>query len=214
MSPGPLLVTGFEPFGGEPINPAWEVVRGLESSPPESGSVPLVIAQLPCNQASYVAAVDQVVARHEPSAVIAVGQATGRARIALEARAVNRMRYGDAVDNGGHRDVDEALVEGGPTERPATLPAEPLASELAALGHAVEVSQDAGRFLCNAVLFHLLHRHAATPALFVHLPLMPEQAERRALGEASLPLEDSDAAVRALVSLVARHVAHGLDARR
>jgi len=198
-----VLLTGFEPFGGEAINPSWELARTLaESATPHEG-LALCAERLPVDRATYAEALAQAIERHLPDVVLALGQATGRGAIHLERLAYNDIDYKGAADNGGHEVSGEALYRDAPETLAASLPLESLCDSLQAAGHPVEVSSDAGRFLCNAVLFELRHVHSALPAAFVHLPLLPEQAARRDKGEPSLSAQVTQACLADLL----RHLA-------
>lgn len=196
---GTLLVTGFEPFGGEPINPAELVAQALGAHPPAVGGMRVVTASLPVDVGRLREALDQALSAARPTALLMLGQAAGRATIDLETLAVNQLAYGEAVDNGGHRVADAPIDADGPARLQSTLPFPDCARELARRGHPVSISRDAGRYLCNFVLYDVLRRYPRLPAGFVHLPLLPEQSQRRALGEPALEHERSLAAVRALV---------------
>jgi pyroglutamyl-peptidase len=195
-----VLLTGFEPFGGEPVNPSQMLVEELGSAAPPEG-VELHTAVLPVDIHSVRDALLRAVESAAPDVVLLVGQATARPAVCLEARAHNQVAYGDAVDNGGTRIDDEAVVPDGPPELHATLPLDELAAALAGEDLPVVVSHDAGRYLCNLVLYETLHRHPGLPAAFVHLPLLPSQAERRGLGEPSV---SADVSRRCLQRLIAR----------
>jgi pyroglutamyl-peptidase len=181
-----VLVTGFEPFGGEPVNPSGDLARELAETPLAVPGLELLVRHLPVARDALPGAADEALDALRPHAVIALGQATARAQICLERTAVNRLAYGECVDNQGLAGVDEPLEADGPSSLQATLPAEHLARALADQGHPVEVSGDAGTYLCNALLYRLLRTRPELPALFVHVPLLPSQAERRGKGEPSL----------------------------
>lgn len=195
MSPLRVLVTAFEPFGGETTNPSEQILRGLDGVD-LPGDLVLRTAVLPVDRTRYRAALDAALDDARPDLVVSLGQATGRPRVDLESTARNRIDFDGAVDNGGHAATDEALEAGGPDRRESPLPLGRLAEELAAEGHAVAVSDDAGRHLCNATYYELLGRGCR--AVFVHVPLTPDQAARRT-GAPSMPLPDSAAAVHALL---------------
>lgn len=202
-----VLLTGYEPFGGEPVNPSARLATELAAAPPPRG-LELAAAVLPVDSRRFRAAVGAAIAAHGPALVVAVGQATGRARVELEALAHNALDYRGESDNGGHAARGEPLEAGGPGRLHVRLPLAALAAELAGRGLPVRVSLDAGRHLCNALLYELLLRHAERPALFVHVPLLPEQAARRAQGEASLPLEVSRRCLSDLLVLLAERGRH------
>jgi pyroglutamyl-peptidase len=197
-----VLVTGFEPFGGEPLNPSGDLARELAGAPHAVPGLELLVRHLPVSRDALPGAADAALDALRPHAIIAVGQATGRPRICLERTAVNRLAYGECVDNEGLAGVDELLETGGPSSLQATLPAEHLARALTDLGHPVEVSDDAGTYLCNALLYRLLRTRPELPALFVHVPLLPSQAERRGKGEPCLSHEQDREALLDLLRLL------------
>jgi pyroglutamyl-peptidase len=198
-----VLLTGFEPFGGEPVNPAEQLVRTLARGAPPDARVSLSAVILPVDRERFRQHLDRAVLRHRPDALLAVGQATGRAAVDLETRALNRLDYRGERDNGGHAAVDEALVAGTPERLMASLPLCALQRELARRGLPVRISLDAGRHLCNALLYHALLRHPALPAGFVHVPLLPAQASRRGRGEPHLPERVSRRCLEALIRALA-----------
>src|SRR5262245_51466544 len=181
------------------------LVTGLAAGPAPRG-LELAAAILPVDSRRFRDALGAAVAAHRPALVVSVGQATGRPQVDLESLAHNRLDYRGETDNGGYAAQGEPLAADGPGRLHVRLPAAALAAELAGGGLPVRVSLDAGRHLCNALLYELLLRHAERPALFVHVPLLPEQAERRAQDEASLPAEVSRACLAGLLGLLAeRH---------
>ncbi len=200
-----LLLTGFEPFGGEPLNPSWELVRELLAGPTPAG-LELHGACLPVDRTTFRPSLEQALARATPHAVLALGQATGRAQVHLETRAVNLLDYRGGTDNGGHRSEAEPLHVDGPPQLTSTLPFPALRDELAEAGHPVRLSDDAGRYLCNALLYELLFKHAQLPSGFVHLPLSPEQASRRQQGEPSLGQDVTAPCLRLLLDRLARRL--------
>jgi pyroglutamyl-peptidase len=194
------LLTGFEPFGGEPVNPSELIVTALAAEPAGVAGLQLATEILPVDRLRMPPALARAIARHRPHVVVSVGQATGRPRVDLETLAHNAIDFRGDRDNGGHAASGEALVPGGPERLPSTLPLARLLPALLAQGFPVALSSDAGRHLCNALLYTLLHGSAPVPAAFVHVPLLPEQAARRGKGEPSLPLDVSRACVAALLA--------------
>ncbi len=206
MSTRPLrvLVTGFEPFGGEPINPSQQLVEELKHE--QFDGLELVTSILPVDIELLPIELERALDEVRPDALLLVGQATGRDAICLETTAINEVAYGKARDNAG-RSISSAPVQaGGPRQRPSTLPLEPLQAALASAGHRVRCSNDAGRFLCNHALYTCLAREPAIPCAFVHVPLLPEQATRRELDEPSLEQSAVAACLRELLSLLPRHL--------
>lgn len=170
-----ILVTGFEPFGGQSLNPSWEVARALHGLQLQGAQV--VAVQLPCVFAQALPALQQALAQHTPDIVLALGQAEGRCDLSVERIAINVM---DAriPDNAGAQPIDVPVIAGGPASYFSTLPIKSLVAGLRAAGFPASVSQTAGTFVCNQVFYALQHTLAGqgVHSGFVHLPLLPEQA--------------------------------------
>jgi pyroglutamyl-peptidase len=170
-----ILVTGFEPFGGQSLNPSCEVARALHGWTLEGAQVSSV--QLPCVFAQAQPALQQALAQHHPDIVLALGQAEGRCDFSVERVAINVM---DAriADNAGAQPIDVPVIAGGPAAYFSTLPIKSLVAGLKAAGFPASVSQTAGTFVCNQVFYALQHTLAGlgVHSGFVHLPLLPEQA--------------------------------------
>lgn len=194
-----ILVTGFEPFGGEPVNPSQRLVERLVELAARRPDLDVATAVLPVDRERGPAALEDALATARPELVVLVGQATGRPRVDVESRAHNAIDFGDTTDNGGHTAHGEPLDPDGPDVLDSSLPLARLADDLARDGLPVGHSTDAGRHLCNASLYTLLHRHPDVASLFVHVPLLPEQATRRGAGEPSLDLETSERCLHAII---------------
>jgi pyroglutamyl-peptidase len=180
--PPAVLLTGFEPFGGESVNPSWEIARALDGWRCEGHVVRSV--QLSCVFGQALRELDAALEQHAPALVVCLGQAGGRPEISIERVAIN-VDDARIPDNRGHQPVDDAVVAGGPAAYFSTLPIKALAHDLRAAGVAASVSNTAGTFVCNHVFYALMHRLATVPALararggFVHVPYTPEQAAGR-----------------------------------
>jgi pyroglutamyl-peptidase len=170
-----ILVTGFEPFGGQSLNPSWEVARALHGLKLHGAQVTAV--QLPCVFAQALPALQQALAQHSPDIALALGQAEGRCDFSVERVAINVM---DAriADNAGAQPIDVPVIAGGPAAYFSTLPIKSLVAGLRAGGFPASVSQTAGTFVCNQVFYALQHTLAGlgVHSGFMHLPLLPEQA--------------------------------------
>lgn len=177
-----VLLTGFEPFGGELVNPSWEIARALDGWVCEGRTVRAV--QLPCAFGDALHTLDDALAAHRPELVVCLGQAGGRAEISIERVALN-VDDARIPDNLGRQPIDAAVVPEGPPAYFSTLPIKALAHDLRGAGIAAAVSNTAGTFVCNHVFYALMHRLATTPALaqarggFVHVPYTPEQVAER-----------------------------------
>ncbi len=200
MTTQTVLLTGFEPFNGASINPAWEAVRSLEGWREEGFRVE--VRQLPCvfGQALEVLAMELDTLR--PHLVIALGQAGGRAEISVERVAIN-VDDASILDNAGRQPVDAPVVPGGPAAYFSTLPVKAIVRALRERGLAAGVSQTAGTFVCNHVFYGLMHHVAgrAVRAGFIHVPFLPEQAAARPDRPPSMALEDIVEAVRIAVGV-------------
>ena len=195
-----VLLTGFEPFNGASINPAWEAVRALEGW--RTGAFRVEVRQLPCVFGEAIRTLAALVDELEPNIVIAVGQAGGRAEISVERIAIN-VDDASIVDNAGAQPVDRAIHADGPAAYFSTLPIKSMVAAMRAAGLKAAVSQTAGTFVCNHVFYGLMH-HAATRAVkagFIHVPFLPEQAQGRMDTPPSMALGDIIAAIRIAVEV-------------
>ena len=173
-----ILVTGFEPFGGETVNPSWEIARALDGWTCEGHVVRSAL--LPCAFGDAMRRLDEAIATHHPDLVVCLGQAGGRAEISIERAALN-VDDARIPDNLGRQPLDAAVVPDGPAAYFSTLPIKAIAHGLREAGVAAAVSNTAGTFVCNHIFYALMHRLATSPALarasggFVHVPFTPEQ---------------------------------------
>src|SRR5690606_23105809 len=154
MATGSILLTGFEPFGGDAVNPSAELVALLDGT--AIAGHRLVSAVLPCRFGQVQEALRAAVERHAPALVLAIGQAGRRARLSFERVAVNLV---DAriADNAGLQPVDEPVLAGAPPAYFATLPVKAMAAACAEAGVPAELSLTAGTYVCNAAFFLLMH---------------------------------------------------------
>jgi pyroglutamyl-peptidase len=190
MNSSRLLITGFEPFDGHDINVSWSLAQAL---PNRAGPGDLWVAgRLPCAFGAASAALLDLIERHRPDTVIALGQAEGRAEITIERVAIN-IRDARIADNHGARPVDEPIIEGAPLAYPSSLPYRQLVNQLRAKGHPVAISNTAGTFVCNEVFFSLQHHLRGRPIRsgFVHLPILPEQQSSPRAAIARVAREDA-----------------------
>lgn len=180
-----LLLTGFEPFGGDSSNPSGDAVRVVAERWP--GSAKLVTAILPVTFADAPRRMRELIAEHEPDVVVATGLAGNRAAVTPERIGVN-LADARIPDNAGAQPVDLPIDAAGPAAYFATLPVKAIAAAIADAGIASEVSYSAGTFVCNATMYAALEAsRPGTRAGFVHVPWSIESAEGDA---AALPLDD------------------------
>jgi pyroglutamyl-peptidase len=185
-----VLITGFEPFGGEMLNPSALVAQALDGRMMAGRRV--VGAVLPCVFGKSLVVLEQEIRRLQPELVICVGQAGGRREINLERVALN-IEDASLADNAGNQPVDRPVVLGGPAANWSTLPIKAIVAALREAGLPAVVSQTAGTFVCNHVFYGLMGALAEKQTArggFIHVPFLPEQAQRAAAGSPSLPLND------------------------
>ncbi|KUJ65490.1 Pyrrolidone-carboxylate peptidase [Streptomyces albus subsp. albus] len=198
-----VLLTGFEPFGGERTNPSWRAVRAAAARPLPGLS--WATAELPCVYRTAIPALTAAVAATEPDLVLCVGQAGGRPDVTVERFAVN-LDDARIPDNAGAQPIDRPVVPGGPAGYFAALPVKACVAAARAAGVPASVSHSAGTFLCNHVFYGLMHLAATErPGLrggFVHVPYAPDQVTDR--GMPSLPVPAVAEALRAIAAAAAR----------
>src|SRR4051795_6814237 len=200
------LVTGFEPFGDDPINPALEALHCL---PGRLGDVEIATWTLPTAFGHSLDTLDAALAATRPDFVLCLGLAGGRAALSLERIAIN-LDDARIPDNAGRTPIDRAIVPGGPAAYFATLPIKAAVAALRDAGLPAIVSNTAGTFVCNHVFYGLMHRAAtARPKLrggFLHVPYLPAQAARYAdfgSGTPSMTLADIVRGVEIVLAVAA-----------
>ena len=197
-----ILVTAFEPFGGDGRNPSAEVLAAILGDPPIDG---LVGEVLPVVYAEAGRRVEGLIAAHRPAAWLGLGLHAGATAVTLERRAANEDDAALA-DNAGDVRRGAAIEVGGPPFRPATLPWDAVAAELGRRGVAVRFSDSAGRFVCN----HTFYRAAAAAERcpetvkvgFVHLPWPSDWAGRAMPVAHGVRFADLVAAVRVCLAVI------------
>ena len=172
------MLTGFDAFGGEHINPSWLAVKALHGR--QIASHRLVAAQLPTVFDESLRVLHALLLEHRPALTICVGQAGGRSALSLERVAIN-VDDARIADNAGTQPVDSPVAAGGPAAYFTSLPIKAMLLALQHEGLAAEVSQTAGTFVCNHVFYGLMHWLATQRGFktkrggFIHVPFLPEQ---------------------------------------
>ena len=196
MTGARVLVTGFEPFDRDCINPSWEAALALDGwrcELPGSQAAQVHARRIPCAFGAALQALNEAIDEVQPSLVLAIGQAGGRSEITPERVAIN-VDDGRICDNAGCQPIDVPVIEGAPAAYFSTLPIKALVREMRSAGIPAAVSNSAGTFVCNHLFFGLMHRIAMRPLPgglrggFIHIPLLPEQAARLPGGLPSLSL--------------------------
>lgn len=198
-----ILLTGFEPFGGDPVNPSLLIARALDGEVVAGARV--VAVELPCVFHRALSALDEALARTRPVLAVALGLAAGREGLSIERVAIN-VDDARIADNEGEQPVDEPIAPGGPAAWFSTLPIKAIAAELNAADVPASVSQTAGTFVCNHVFYGLQQRLAGTGVRsgFIHVPLLPEQAARYP-DKPVLALDDQVRGVRLALQVALTH---------
>lgn len=193
-----VLITGFEPFGGESVNPSWMTVKHLSGT--RIHGRPITGACLPTAFDVSRQMMSALLEQHRPRIVIAVGQAGGRSAIGLERVAIN-IDDARIPDNLGAQPIDRAVIEGAPAAYFSTLPIKAMLKQLHAAGLPAEVSNSAGSYVCNHVFYGLMHQCRNYPGMragFVHIPFLREQV----LDRKHAPSMAFDDLVRAMAIIV------------
>lgn len=202
-----MLLTGFEPFGGETINPAQEA---LALVPDRIGALEIVKLILPVVFGTSIAVIRAALREHRPDAVLCVGQAGGRMEVTPERVALN-LSDARIPDNENNRPMDEPIFADGPAAYFATLPVKDMAAAIRIAGLPARVSNTAGLFVCNhvmyGVLYHLAHELPDAIGGFMHVPYAPEQAARQATAQPSMAKDDIARAIAAAIGAIERHLA-------
>lgn len=172
------LVTGFDPFGGDEVNPSSLAVGKLKK---RLGNIAVYTAELPTSYARSAEVLRAAIAKAKPDIVLCVGQAGGRTELCLERVAIN-VQDARIRDNDGKQPIDKPVVAGGPAAHFTTLPIKACVAEMRKSGLPAAVSNTAGTFVCNHIFYALMDIAASHPCPlrggFLHIPYVPEQAAR------------------------------------
>lgn len=192
-----VLLTGFEPFGGELINPSAEIARLLHGTVVAGHEIRSAL--LPCVFGTAITELQHQLQVTQPALVICLGQAGGRPDITPERVAIN-VDDARIADNAGGQPIDRPIRPKGPAAYWSTLPIKAIVAALRQRGVPSSVSQTAGTFVCNHVFYGLMHMLRGQRKIrggFIHVPFLPEQARE---GQASLALETMVAAVTVAIA--------------
>ena len=183
-----ILITGFDPFGGETVNPAYEAVKLL---PDTIAGAEIIKLEVPTQFHRAGAVLEDAMQRHKPDAVICVGQAGGRAAITPEKVAINLMD-GRIPDNAGYQPVDVPIQEDGEAAYFTSLSVKAMVQRMRDAGIPAAVSYTAGTYVCNYLLYTLLYlidkKYPHVRGGFIHVPYAMEQVINKPLGTPSMDL--------------------------
>ncbi|HEL2041401.1 TPA: pyroglutamyl-peptidase I [Streptococcus suis] len=184
-----IIVTGFDPFGGEPINPALETIKSL---PKTIAGAEIILVEIPTVFDKAADVLEEKMAEHLPDAVLCIGQAGGRVDLTPERIAINQD---DAriPDNEGQQPIDRTIRADGQPAYFSTLPIKAMVEAIRSSGIPASVSNTAGTFVCNHLMYQALYlaekSFPNTKAGFLHIPYLPEQVVDKP-GLASMSLND------------------------
>ena len=190
-----LLITGFEPFGGEDINPSWEAVKLLPDVVDDYFLTKICIPVEFGSTAKYlIEQADKIC----PDVILCIGQAGGRNSVTPEMLGIN-LRYAKIPDNNGFRPQDEAVIFGGEAAHFSTLPVRRMTEAIDSVGIPAQVSYSAGAYVCNDLLYTLLDhfKGSSTRVGFIHVPYSKEQNK-----EPSMELKDIARALTAAIQSI------------
>lgn len=192
-----VLITGFEPFGGNTINSSWEVARRVVSC--SVGGMEVVAEQLPVSFARVGEVLRSAIELHTPDFVIMLGQSGTTDRVKLERVALNMMDSGKG-DNDGAKPDEEPIYEGEDSALFTSLPIKRLRSAIDEKGIAVKISNSAGLYVCNRTYYEALRmcKERAMQAIFIHLPLYEGQSSSQT-DKKTMPLGDMCRAVQTII---------------
>ena len=192
-----VLLTAFEPFGGETINPSLEAARHINDLSFPGASIR--VEKLPVDRRHAIEVALETIRRSRFDTVIMLGEAGGRFRINPERVAINIDDF-RIPDNAGNQPSDEPIVEGGPAAYFSTLPIRAITQRLIGAQIPAAISNSAGTHLCNRVYYSVMHEIATggreMKAGFIHLPYLHEQTIPKLIDQASMSLESIVEGVR------------------
>ena len=170
-----VLITGFTPFGGERTNPSWEIVKTL---PEILAGYRMEKLSVPTEFDKAIAVTTKAIDTLQPSIVLCFGQAGGRTRMSVERIAIN-VDDARIADNAGNQMIDQTIRTNGPAAYFCTVPIKAMVAAMIKAGVPAEVSNTAGTFVCNHLIYGVLHHIAVTKMItragFIHVPFLESQ---------------------------------------
>ena len=165
-----VLVTGFDPFDGESVNPAFEAVKLL---PDKIADAEIIKLEIPTVFTRSAEVVEKAIEEYQPDIVLSIGQAGGRSCVTVEKVAIN-LAEARIPDNDGEQPLDQALREDGDTAYFATVPVKAMVANMRKHGIPAHISYTAGTFVCNSVMYHVLYlldkKFPGVHGGFIHVP--------------------------------------------
>ena len=203
-----ILVTGFDPFGGEKINPALETIKRL---PDTILGAQIIKLEIPTVVGKSLAKIAEAVEKENPDVVLSIGQAGGRSEITVERVGIN-IDDCRIPDNEGNQPIDEPVVKGGPAAYFVTIPIKAIVENIKAHNIPASISNTAGTFICNHVCYGVAHLAAQRTAAgkpmksgFIHIPFLPEQAIGKPALTPSMSLETIVSGITHALEAIVEH---------
>ena len=200
-----LLLTAFDPFGGEAVNPALEAVKLVAN---RVNDVDIVKLEVPTVFGKSVDTVVAAIDKEKPDAVLCIGQAGGRYDLTPERVAIN-LDDARIADNAGNQPIDKTIYETGAAAYFSTLPIKAMVARIREAGLPASVSNTAGTFVCNHLMYGVLH-HLAThcPGVrggFMHVPFEPSQTANRSVPAPSMNRQDIARGIEAAIAAIGEY---------
>jgi len=203
-----ILVTGFDPFGGEKINPALETIKRL---PDTILGAQIIKLEIPTVIGKSLAKITEAVEKENPDVVLSIGQAGGRSEITVERVGIN-IDDCRIPDNEGNQPIDEPVVKGGPAAYFVTVPIKAIVENIKAHNIPASISNTAGTFICNHVCYGVAHLAAQRTAAekpmksgFIHIPFQPEQVIGKPALTPSMSLETIVSGITHALEAIVKH---------
>lgn len=203
-----ILVTGFDPFGGEKINPALETIKRL---PDTILGAQIIKLEIPTVVGKSLAKIKEAVEKENPDAVLSIGQAGGRSEITVERVGIN-IDDCRIPDNEGNQPIDEPVVKGGPAAYFVTVPIKAIVENIKAHNIPASISNTAGTFICNHVCYGVAHLAAQRTVAgkpmksgFIHIPFLPEQVIGKPALTPSMSLETIISGITHALEAIVKH---------
>ena len=205
-----ILVTGFDPFGGEKINPAIESVKQL---PDTIAGAEIIKLEIPTVARKSLQRIDEAIKKYDPDIILSIGQAGGRSDITVERIGINIDDFRIA-DNEGNQIVDEPVFSDGEPAYFSTLPVKAMVENIRRTGIPASISYTAGTFVCNHVLYGVRYliekKYKGKKSGFIHIPFLPEQV----VDKRNMPSMSLETIILALISAIEAIVANEGDIKK
>lgn len=193
-----VLITGFDPFGGETINPAWEAVKLL---PDRIAGAEIIKLQIPTVVGKSIHKIHEAMTQENPDLIISIGQAGGRFGVTPERVAIN-VTDARIPDNEGNQPIDEPVFADGPAAYFSSLPVKAMVQAIKDAGYPSVLSNTAGTYICNHVMYGILYwiekEFPNARGGFIHVPYAASQVVNKP-ATPSMSIADIAASLEAAV---------------